>query len=119
MGYAYPTAQPIPRFHASGAPTELDLRSEGVRSVVWATGYVQRYPWLEAPVLNRDGSLAHRFGVTAAPGLYVLGLTFQRRRRSHFIDGVGHDAEDIAGFVCRHLASDRRAVVSAVEEVSL
>jgi len=120
LGYAYPAAaQPIPRFHASGAPTELDLRSEGVRSVVWATGYVQRYPWLKVPVLNRDGSLAHRLGVTAAPGLYVLGLTFQRRRRSHFIDGVGLDAEDIATLVLRHLAWERRSVVAAAGEMSL
>jgi len=50
------------------------------------------------------------------PGIYTLGLTFQRRRRSHFIDGVGRDAEDIAGLVCRHLAADWRSMVPAARE---
>lgn len=109
---AYPVSAPMPRFSASGTPTELDLLREGVRSVVWATGYVQRYPWLKLPILNGRGEIIHRQGITAAPGLYVLGLTFQRRRRSHFIDGVGLDAEEFAGLVCRHLASDRRTAVS-------
>ena len=116
LEHEYPASPPIPRFSASGSPTELDLFREGVRSVVWATGYVERFPWIKLPVLNRQGEIIHRLGVTAMPGLYVLGLTFQRRRRSHFIDGVGLDAEEIAGLVCRHLASDRRSMVSAAME---
>ena len=35
-------------------------------------------------------------GVTAAPGLYVLGLRFQYRRDSNFIGGVGRDAAYVA-----------------------
>jgi len=115
----YPAAPPIPRFFASSGPTELDLLREGVRSVVWATGYVERYPWIRLPILNRQGEIIHRLGVTAMPGIYVLGLTFQRRRRSHFIDGVGLDAEEIAGLVYRHLASDRRSTVSMAREAIL
>ena len=34
--------------------------------------------------------------MTPEAGLYVLGLNFQRRRNSSFIDGVGHDAWVIA-----------------------
>jgi hypothetical protein len=30
--------------------------------------------------------------VTPVDGLYTLGMKFQHRRRSHFIDGVGEDA---------------------------
>jgi putative flavoprotein involved in K+ transport len=77
-------------------PRMLDLRAERIGTVIWATGYVRRYPWLRAPVLDRDGELLHRGGVTASPGLYALGLTFMRRRRSHFIDGCGLDAMEIA-----------------------
>jgi hypothetical protein len=39
---------------------------------------------------------AARHGVTLVPGLYTLGLKFQRRRGSHFIGGVGADAAWIA-----------------------
>jgi len=32
----------------------------------------------------------------AAPGMYVMGLPFMRRRKSSFIDGAGEDAADLA-----------------------
>ena len=92
------TAARVPVLADGGAMT-LDLGKEGVRSVVWATGYVRRYPWLKAPVLDHRGEIVHRGGVTPLPGLYVIGLTFLRRRRSSFIDGCGLDAEDLAPIV--------------------
>jgi putative flavoprotein involved in K+ transport len=85
----------------------LDLRRAGIRTIVWATGYRRAYPWLRVPVLNEHGDIVHRGGITAVPGLYVLGLNFLRRRRSHFIDGCGIDAEELARDVQRHL--DHRA----------
>ncbi len=88
---------------ASGGGGTIDLDRDGIRSVVWATGYVRRYPWLHAPVLDSRGEIIHDGGVTPLPGLYVLGLTFQRRRRSHFIDGCGYDADDLAPMLRRHL----------------
>ena len=71
----------------------LDLDAEGIRSVVWATGFGRDYGWLEVPVRDVFGEIVHAGGVTAAPGLYVLGLRFQCHRASNFIDGVGRDAE--------------------------
>ena len=82
------------------APTEIDLRADKIRTVVWATGYERRYPWLKIPVLNDRGEIRHVGGVTPEPGLYVLGIRFQRRKDSNLIDGVGRDAEDLS----RHLA---------------
>ena len=87
----------------SPAPTELDLRQAGIRSVVWATGYRREYPWLRVPVLDERGEIRHAGGVTAAPGLYVLGLYFLRRRKSSFIDGVGQDAMELALHLAHHL----------------
>jgi putative flavoprotein involved in K+ transport len=81
---------------ASPAPSSLDLRSEGIASVVWATGFRRSYPWLKVPVLDPRGEIVHTGGVTPAPGLYVLGMQFQRRRKSSFIDGVGTDANELA-----------------------
>ena len=54
------------------------------------------------------GEIVHDGGVTPSPGLYVLGLRFLRRRRSNFIDGVGRDAEELAGEVLDHLAQPSR-----------
>jgi putative flavoprotein involved in K+ transport len=76
--------------------TRLDLRAEGITSILWATGFRRLYPWLQVPVLDRRCEIQHRSGVTPSPGLYVLGLQFQRRRNSAFIDGVGDDAAYLA-----------------------
>ena len=75
----------------------FDLRAGGIRTIVWATGYRRSYPWLKVPVLDPRGEIRHRGGVTPAPGLFVLGMHFQRRRKSAFIDGVGDDARELAG----------------------
>ncbi len=90
-------------FLAAGEPVTLHLACEGVRSVVWATGYVRRYPWLKAPALDDRGEILHRGGVATYPGLYVIGLTFLRRRRSSFIHGCGLDAEDLAPVIQAYL----------------
>jgi len=90
-------------FFAAAEPLTIDLLRARIRSVVWATGYVRHYPWLKVPVLDSRGEIVHRGGVATAPGLFVLGLTFLRRRRSHFIDGCGVDAVEIAGHVRSYL----------------
>lgn len=77
-------------------PSHLDLAREGIRTVVWATGFRRRYPWLDLPVLDDAGELRQSGGITEVPGLYALGLPFMRRRNSTFIDGVGADAHEIA-----------------------
>ena len=92
------------------APRGLDLRAEGVRTVVWATGYRRRYPWLRVPVLDARGEIRHDGGVTPQPGLYVLGLNFLRRRNSSFLDGVGADARHVAEHIHTRCADLGRAV---------
>jgi putative flavoprotein involved in K+ transport len=80
---------------------DADLRSFG--TVVWATGFRPTSPWLDAGLLDRKGRLVHDGGVLRAPGMYVLGLPFLRRRKSSFLDGVGPDAEDVAVHLVGHL----------------
>jgi putative flavoprotein involved in K+ transport len=74
----------------------LDLNGGSIRTAIWATGYRPDYSWLDVPVLDRKGRLQHDGGVVTAPGMYVLGLPFLRRRKSSFIDGAGDDAADLA-----------------------
>jgi putative flavoprotein involved in K+ transport len=111
-GLSIPEADPAVRipFLANSDSLTLDLQRGGIRSVIWATGYIRRYPWLKVPVLDHCGEIIHHGGVAAVPGLYVLGLTFLRRRRSPFIDGCGLDAEDIASLIEAHLNLSARRV---------
>ena len=81
---------------AVDAPTSVNLEAERIRTVIWATGCRRAYPWLHLPVLDSNGEIVHQGGATAAPGLYVVGMQFQRRRNSALIDGVGADAFAIA-----------------------
>jgi len=76
-------------------PARLDLRAEGIRTVVLATGYRPDNDWVDLPVKNADGSFRQTRGVTDAPGVYVVGQRFQHRRDSGFVDGARHDAYDV------------------------
>ena len=82
----------------------IDLRDSRITTVIWATGYRPDYSWLDVPVLDRKGRIRHDGGVVAAPGMYVLGLPFMRRRKSSFIDGAGDDAADLAAHLSLNLA---------------
>jgi putative flavoprotein involved in K+ transport len=94
---------------AADPPDHLDLKDERIETVIWATGYRRAYPWLRVPVFNAHGEITHNGGITPEAGLYVLGLNFQRRRNSSFIDGVGHDAWVIAQEIARSMVRARVA----------
>lgn len=102
---APPEPWPAPLAVFPPSPASLDLAAEGIRTVLWATGFRRSYPWLRVPVLDAAGEIIHDGGVTPAPGLYVLGLRFLRRRNSNFLGGVGADAADLAGLIRIHLAA--------------
>ena len=85
-------------------PLTLDFRKAGIKSIVWATGFHPDYSWLDVPVFDRKGRLRHDGGVVASPGLYVLGLTFLRRRKSSFIHGAEDDSLDLSKHMATYLA---------------
>jgi len=102
---------PPQRFPATAVPASvplsIDLRAQGIASVVWATGHRPELSWLHVPVFDRKGRVVHDGGVTAAPGLYLIGLPFLRRRKSSLIDGAAADAAELAAHLAAHL--DTRA----------
>jgi putative flavoprotein involved in K+ transport len=95
---------PVPPFAPTmfgEAPLGIDLNSGEIRTIIWATGYRPDYSWLEVPVLDRKGRVRHDAGVADAPGMYLMGLPFLRRRKSSFIHGADDDAREL----CAHLAA--------------
>jgi putative flavoprotein involved in K+ transport len=96
-----PTAVPSPAL-------AVDLRRGEIGTVIWACGYRPDYSWLHLPVLDRRGRVVHDGGVVrGAPGVYLLGTPFLRRRRSSFISGAAEDTRDLADHLHRSLV--RRA----------
>jgi putative flavoprotein involved in K+ transport len=72
-------------------------------AVVWATGFRVDHSWIDVPVFDESGRAVHERGVTASPGLYFLGLTWQHTRGSALIGWVKDDADYLA-----HRISDRQ-----------
>jgi putative flavoprotein involved in K+ transport len=98
------------------AATEVDASpclgfdlEPNIRTIVWATGFRPDYSWLHVPVFDRRGNLKHDRGVVDAPGLYVLGLPYLRRRKSSFIHGAQDDVRELVERLVDHL--DRTAKV--------
>lgn len=98
---------PPERFPPTAVPADpqllLPLRSGEITTILWATGYRPEYPWLRIPVLDAKGAIRHAGGVTSVPGLYVMGTTFLRRRKSTLIAGAGDDARDLGAHLCGYL----------------
>ena len=79
----------------------LDLRAEGIRSVIWATGYGVDFSWIDMPLFTARGEPVHVHGITDVPGLCFLGLQWLSKMSSSFLSGVGDDAARLAD----HIAS--------------
>jgi putative flavoprotein involved in K+ transport len=101
-----PPHRPEPTRVEASPPLGLDFDRAGIGTIIWATGFRPDYSWLDVPVLDRKGNIRHEGGVVSeAPGLYLLGLTFLRRRKSSLIDGVGDDARDLSAHLAAHLGA--------------
>ena len=74
---------------ADGSDLEVD-------AVIWATGYRPDHSWIKLPFTDPSDRVRHRRGVTAVPGLYFLGLSWQHTRGSALLGWIKDDAEFIA-----------------------
>ena len=99
----------------AGGPARqrLDLRREGIGTVLLATGSQPHHPWLRVPVVDSGGRVRHRRGVTAAPGLYVVGQPFSRRPTTPYLDGARADALDVVAHLCTRQAGSAAAAVGS------
>ena len=81
------------------APREVRLDREGIGTVVWCTGMRPRLDAVAIPGLVDAGMVPHTDGETPVPGLYLLGVPWQRLRKSGIIWGAPADAARIAGAI--------------------
>ena len=85
-------------------PLSIDLAKRNIRTIVWATGYRVDLSWLHVPVLDRKGRVRHDGGIVDAPGMYLMGMPFLRRRKSALIDGAADDARELSDHLASYLA---------------
>lgn len=81
----------------AGRPKLEDGAVLNVATVIWCTGFRPDYGWIDLPVFDDYGyPIQERGVVKSQPGLYFMGLLFQRTLSSALIVGVGRDAQYIA-----------------------
>ena len=98
-----------------GRPVLEDGRVLDVTNVVWCTGFVQDFSWIDLRVTDDDGWPRETRGVVdAAPGLYFVGLAFQFAFSSMLVGGAGRDAR----YVVKHLAARSSAAAAAAQRSS-
>ncbi len=106
-----------------GRPRLVDGTVLDVANVVWATGYVQDFGLVHPPVTGPDGWPLDDGGVVpSSPGLYFVGLLFQRGFFSMLVGGVGRDADRVAGHIAaraRGLDHQRGSAAAAPASVSM
>ena len=70
-------------------------------------------------MLDRKGYVRHDGGVVVeAPGLYLIGMPFLRRRKSTLIDGAGDDARDLSAHLASCLGARAKASETSREVLS-
>ena len=85
-----------------GLPVLDDGRVLEVANVIWCTGFVSDFAWIDLPVFAEDGGPLHDRGVVGSePGLYFVGMVFLYALASSLVGGVGRDAE----YIAKHIAS--------------
>ncbi|GAC1568504.1 MAG: MSMEG_0569 family flavin-dependent oxidoreductase [Vulcanimicrobiaceae bacterium] len=103
-GIAAPTeARYVPVWEPHDDPRSLDYVAAGIGSIVWCMGFRSDYRWIEIPIFDGRGYPSHARGVTAAPGLFFLGLPWQFTWGSGRFSGVARDAAHLADCIeARH-----------------
>jgi len=84
-------------------PLLMNLAKDDIKTILWATGYYPDYSWLDIPLLDRKGKIRHDGGVVDCPGMYLMGMTLLRRRKSSFIHGANDDAHDLSAHLVSYL----------------
>ncbi|MEI4472096.1 flavin-containing monooxygenase [Frigidibacter sp. MR17.24] len=82
--------------------TALDLKTAGIGTIIWATGFSNDYGWMAVDAFDAQGRPSHQRGVSSEPGIYFLGLPWLSGRGSSFIWGVWHDAKYLADHIQIH-----------------
>lgn len=101
---APPGAPYVPVWIPADEPTSLDLRAEGITSIIWATGFTPDFSFVRLPIFDGTGYPVQRRGVTGTPGLYMLGLPWLWTWGSGRFLAVAEDAEFVVDDAVAYMA---------------
>ena len=114
-GIEAPAGSPyVPVWEPGAEIVELDLKAEGITSVIWATGFSPDWSFVGLPIFDGNAYPVHRRGVTVVDGVYVLGLPWLWTWGSGRFLGVGKDAEHVVGHLAARLSAQASSLKQAV-----
>jgi hypothetical protein len=90
-----------------GLPLLEDGQTLDVANVIWCTGYVPGFHWIDLPVFGEHEPLHERGIVPSLPGLYSVGLHFQYALSSSTLRGVSRDARRVVRAIATRQAGAR------------
>ena len=71
----------------------LNMKTEGITSILWCTGFKPDYSWLKIDCLDIRGRPIHKRGITPEYGVYFLGMNWLNTWGSGRFLSVADDAE--------------------------
>ncbi len=98
-GEANPIEAPNPALLSAPLRDSLNLIQEGIKTVIWCTGFTADFNWIQGLELDDRGAPVHANRLSSIPGLYFKGLPWLRNRASGLIYGAVRDSEHIAGMI--------------------
>jgi putative flavoprotein involved in K+ transport len=85
--------------YAAEEITQLNLKSAGITSIIWAMGYAFDFSLVKLPAFDGDGFPAQQRGVTDYPGLYFVGLPWLYGQKSGLLIGVGEQVKHVVSHI--------------------
>lgn len=89
-------ARYVPVWQPEPGPSTIDLNAEDISGIVWSVGFETVFDWIDLPVFNGKGYPNHYRGVSSAPGLYFLGLSWLHTWGSGRFSGVARDSKYVS-----------------------
>ena len=91
-----PADDPHPDPTSVHSPDHIDLETQDISTVIWATGYVADFGYLRVPVLDEWGVPIHDRGAARVPGMHFLGLRWLTKRKSALLNAADEEAAALA-----------------------
>ncbi|OKO92013.1 FAD-dependent oxidoreductase [Bradyrhizobium sp. NAS80.1] len=96
-----------PVWSPAATPAELDLATAGITSIIWTTGFLSDWSWVDLPMFDGTGYPTHKRGITSVDGVYVIGLPWLYTWGSGRFIGVGRDAEFVVDHIKERSSASR------------
>jgi putative flavoprotein involved in K+ transport len=101
-----------------GLPVDENKQVIGVKNIIWCTGFLPAYSWIDLPVFKDKEPMQDRGVIKNEPGLYFVGLHFLYSLSSVMIHGVERDAEYVVKVILHRLRSDLQKTSSEMEDTA-